>query len=160
MPLILTPIVVETGDVIAGANSFVSGDDALQYLFDRGLVTQEQADTVNIDALLRRGLNAFKRKPCLSDYLLPLNAPVTIPDELVEAQIWAAYYIMLDDRNDPGTMSEQAIKREKVGDLEIEYQEGQSERYSTLDSMVNVKSALAQIAGCNDTGGVRSIDRA
>ena len=158
MPMSATPLVVETGDIVAGANTFVSADTANQYLFDRGLVTQEQVDTVNMAALLLRGLNAFVRLDCLSGYVLPLSAKVTIPAALVEAQIWAAYYILLDDKNDPGTMSEQAVKRERVGDLEIEYQDGQSTRYTSVDSMTNVRAALSQITGCN--GGSRSIDRA
>lgn len=156
-----SPLVVEDGSIVAGANSFVSVDDAAQFLFDRDLVKQNDIDTANGEGLLRRGLDAIRSIPCLSPYLLPLSAPVTVPPELIEAQIWAAYYIWLDAGNDPANVATAGIKREQVDTLSVEYKDTQIKGSKTINDMPNVRNALTRM-GCTSFSAVVSvrIDRA
>lgn len=144
-----TPLIVEDGSGITGANSFVSVDDAAQFLFDRGLVKQNDIDTADGAGLLRRGLDAISSLPCLESYRLPLSAPVVIPSELVEAQIWAAYYIWSSASNDPANVAAGgAIKREKVDVIEREYTDASPKQASvTIEDMPNVANAL-RLMGC------------
>jgi len=91
MAFAATPLIVEDGSVVAGADTFVSAADAGQYLYDRGVMTQAQYDAAAMSGALRRGLDALKNLPCLSAYALPLAQSTAIPTGLIEAQIWAAF---------------------------------------------------------------------
>lgn len=159
MPMSATPIIVEDGTIISGANSFVSVDDAAQFLFDRGLVKQSDIDDADGEGLLRRGLDAFINLPSLNAYHLPLAEAIDIPTALIEAQIWCAYYIWLDAENDPANIPSQSVKREKVDVIEVEYMDGQSTKFVSIYDMPNVRMALAKI-GCNELSSDRSLYRA
>ena len=149
MPMTQTPIIVETGAVISGANSFVSVSAAAQYLFDRGLVKQNDIDNADGAGLLRRGLDAIRFLPCLSAYTLPLSQPIDIPPQLVEAQIWAAYYIWSNASNDPANISGGTIKREVIDVIEREYMDGGGKKTAiTIAEMPNVANALTKL-GCS-----------
>jgi len=149
MAFVTTPLIVEDGSVIAGANTFVSAADAGQYLYDRGVMTQAQYDAAAMTGFLRRGLDALKNLPCLSVYALPLAQPMAIPKELIEAQIWTAYYIWQRASNDPANVSTTgSIKRERVDVIEREYTDDSPKKTSvTLEDMPNVANAL-RVLGC------------
>lgn len=150
-------LIVEDGTGVSGANSFVSAVDAIQYLYDRGLITDDESTTIDMTGLLRRGLDAVFSYTETSDYYLPLSNPVNIPTGLINAQIWAAYYIFRDAKYDPATPVEQTVKRERVeGVVEIEYRDTDSGTGSVY-SMFNVTAQLIQ-AGIIKTVG--SYDRA
>ena len=149
MAFVATPLIVEDGSAVAGANTFVSAADAGQYLYDRGVMTQAQYDAADIAGALRRGLDALKSLPCLSAYALPLAQSTAIPTGLIEAQIWATYYIWQSANNDPASVKiGGAIKREKVDAIEREYTDSSPKKTSvTLEDMPNVANALRAL-GC------------
>ena len=149
MAFVTTPLIVEDGSAVAGANTFVSAPDAGQYLYDRGVMTQAQYDAAAMAGALRRGLGALKNLPCLSAYALPLTQSVAIPAALIEAQIWAAYYIWQSANNDPANISAGgSIKRERVDVIEREYTDSSPKKTSvTLEDMPNVANAL-RVLGC------------
>jgi hypothetical protein len=149
MAFVTTPLIVEDGSVIAGANTFVSADDAGQYLYDRGVMTQAQYDATAMAGALMRGMDALKNLPCLSAYALPLAQPTAIPSALIEAQMWAAYYIWKSTKNDPANIASGGnIKRERVDAIEREYTDSSPKKTSvTLDDMPNVANAL-RVLGC------------
>ena len=149
MAFVATPLIVEDGSVIAGADTFVSAADAGQYLYDRGVMTQAQYDAAAMAGALRRGMDALKNLPCLSAYALPLARPTAIPTALIEAQIWSAYYIWQSAKNDPANIaSGGSIKRERVDAIEREYTDSSPKKTSvTLDDMPNVANAL-RVLGC------------
>ena len=133
-------LVVETGAVVEGANSYVSLADANQYLMDRGITTVltegqllRGADYVNSFRMRYKG---YKQTNVLSNmqwprafavidnYLINSNViPAVIPD----AQVQAALEIALD-RDPHETTSTRPIKREKLDVLEVEY-DTQAGRY-------------------------------
>ena len=156
MPLSLSGLIVENGSVVAGSNTFASADYAKQYLFDRGLLTDDTVDTWPAETLLRRGLDVFINHPCLADYHLPLAEPVDIPQPLIDAQVWASYYIGLSASNDPANIPTRAVKREKVDVLEVEYMGTQGTTAVGIASMPNVFNQLALI--CDNLAG-RRIER-
>ena len=149
MAFVATPLIVEDGSVVAGADTFVSAADAGQYLYDRGVMTQAQYDAAAMAGALRRGMDALKNLPCLSAYALPLARPTAIPTALIEAQIWASFYIWKSAKNDPANIaSGGSIKRERVDAIEREYTDSSPKKTSvTLDDMPNVANALRAL-GC------------
>ena len=149
MAFVATPLIVEDGSVVAGADTFVSAADAGQYLYDRGVMTQAQYDAAAMSGALRRGLDALKNLPCLSAYALPLAQPTAIPTALIEAQIWASFYIWKSAKNDPANISAGgSIKREKTDVIEREYTDSSPKKTSvTLEDMPNVANAL-RVLGC------------
>ena len=149
MAFVTTPLIVEDGSVIAGANTFVSADDAGQYLYVCGVMTQAQYDAAAMAGALRRGLDALKNLPCLSAYALPLAQPTAIPTALIEAQIWASFYIWKSAKNDPANIaSGGSIKRERADAIEREYTDSSPKKTSvTLEDMPNVANAL-RVLGC------------
>ena len=149
MAFVATPLMVEDGSVVAGANTFVSAADAGQYLYDRGVMTQAQYDAADMTGVLRRGLDALKNLPCLSAYALPLAQPIAIPTALIEAQIWASFYIWKSANNDPANItSGGSIKRERVDVIEREYTDSSPKKSSiTIEDMPNVANALRSL-GC------------
>ena len=149
MAFAATPLIVEDGSVVAGADTFVSAADAGQYLYDRGVMTQAQYDAAAMAGALRRGMDALKNLPCLSAYALPLAQPTAIPTALIEAQIWASFYIWKSAKNDPANISAGgSIKREKTDVIEREYTDSSPKKTSvTLEDMPNVANALRAL-GC------------
>ena len=149
MAFVATPLIVEDGSVVAGADTFVSAADAGQYLYDRGVMTEAQYEAAAMAGALRRGLDALKNLPCLSAYALPLTQSVAIPAALIEAQIWASFYIWKSAKNDPANIaSGGSIKRERVDAIEREYTDSSPKKISvTLDDMPNVANALRAL-GC------------
>lgn len=157
-------LIVETGSIVAGANSYVSVADAQAILTGRGLAT-----VVTEAALLRSmdmlesltwcGLRISEQQPLsfprsgvtLSDNrTLPSNA---IPQELINAQSWAAHYILTG--SDPAAAAVAGVKREKVDVLEVEYATS-SKTSITVSDMPNVKNAMRYLI-CSNAG---RIDRA
>lgn len=133
-------LIIETGQVVEGANSYVSLSDANQYLADRDY------DTVLTEGQLLRGadyINSFRTRykgykqtnvlsnmqwprafAVIDNYLINSNViPAVIPD----AQVEAAYEIA-QNRDPHETTSTRPIKREKLDVLEIEY-DTQAGRY-------------------------------
>ena len=142
-----TPLIVEDGSIVTGADSFVSVADAAQYLYDRGLITNDGVITAG---LLRRGLDALAALPCLSAYRLPLASVTDIPPELVQAQAWVAYYISVSASNDPTAIaSGGTVKREKVDVIEREYMDGDGKKSATSIADMPSVVGLLRAMGCS-----------
>ena len=131
-------LVVETGAVIEGANSYVSLDDANEYLTDRDIEV-----TLSVGQLLRGAdyINSFRTRykgykqsaitsnmqwprafAVIDDYLIRGDV---IPDVIPDAQIEAALEFALG--KDPlSTVDTRPIKREKVDVIEREYDTSRS----------------------------------
>ena len=147
MALVDTPLTVEDGSIVTGADSFVSADDAAQYLYDRGLITSESSITAG---LLRRGLDALLALPCLAAYRLPLASVTDIPSELVQAQTWVAYYISVSASNDPAAItSGGTVKREKVDVIEREYMDCDGKKSAVSIADMPSVVGLLRAMGCS-----------
>ena len=147
MALVDTPLTVEDGSIVTGADSFVSVADAAQYLYDRGLITSESAITAG---LLRRGLDALLALSCLAAYRLPLASVTDIPSELAQAQAWVAYYISVSASNDPTAIaSGGTVKREKVDVIEREYMDGDGKKSATSIADMPSVVGLLRAMGCS-----------
>ena len=161
-------LIVETGSIIANANSYVSVNDAQAFLSARG-VSIDHNDNKCESLLLRSMdvLNAldycgtrstvaqalpFPRSGVSLSDSRPL-ADNAIPPELIAAQVWCAYYIWMG--SDPSAVSVAGVKREKVDALEVEYATS-SKTSITVSDMPNVKNALKYLV-CSSAG---RIDRA
>jgi len=146
-------LIVETGlGLDADANSYVRLADAQAFIAARGLTTTiteghllQAMDQLN--PLDYCGVRTSQNNPLPmprvgiyndDGYQYRINA---IPQEMVQAQIWAAYYIA--EGQDMTARSTPAIKREKVDVLEIEYavEDGYRESVGLL-SLPNVRHAL------------------
>lgn len=122
-------LVVETGAGVDGSNTYVSLEDAQAFVDAR-----ELAVTLTAGLILRAmdALSAVNLKPFSG----------TVPDGVVKAQIWLAYYISIG--NDPAQVSEPAVRMEKVDVLETEFAvvDGQVTTYTPL-SLPNVRDSLS-----------------
>lgn len=103
-------LVIETGAVIDGANSFIDGAYLSAYLSERGLTTPSNAEPVLI--------RAFEFMASL-DWCMPHSRPFEVTENMKKAQAEIAY--QLSQGLDEGAAPEQPIKREKVDVLEVEY---------------------------------------
>lgn len=157
-------LIVETGSIIANANSYVSVADAQAILTGRGLsaVVTEAAllrAMDMLDGLEYCGYRVSDAQPLpfprsgvtLSDSR-PLSS-ATIPQELINAQAWASHYIL--SGSDPAAASVAGVKREKVDVLEVEYATSSKTSIAVSD-LPNVKNALKYLV-CSNAG---RIDRA
>ena len=126
-------LIVETGEVIANANSYVSLSDATSYLSDRGITIPitaghllRGADYVNSFRTRFKGLKLTpytssmqwpRQYVILDEWYLPDG---TIPQLIIDAQIEAALEIA-SSRDPHETTSTRVIKKQKLDVLEVEY---------------------------------------
>lgn len=134
---------VEDGTVVSNANSYISAADANTYLADRGSASSEwnSASTAAREALLIRATQYIDESYDWIGYLVettqPLNWPRldaydsdwrdynrTIPDNLKNAVAEMANWIAANGDPQPNIARSNYTKREKVGSIEIEYQDG------------------------------------
>ena len=129
-------LIVETGACISGANSYVSLAEAQQYLTDRGITLTpgleeghvlRGADYVNTFGERFKGTRLIKPPSTmqwprfgvlLDDIWLDTDV---IPDQIKDAQIETAIEIA-NNRNPHATISARDVKKQKIADLEIEYE--------------------------------------
>lgn len=153
MPATLT---VEDGTIVANANSFVSLAEARAYALNRG-VTLSVDDQVLIPQLIKAcdwiesKQDEFKGAPVsMSQVLCFPRAGVVlngfeleedaIPQQLKNAQILAAMAVVEGVTLLPNVAASDAIKREKVGPVETEYQTG-----TIAAGMTRLTAAEAQL---------------
>src|SRR5690349_15943439 len=127
-------LVIETGSIVPGAESFATAAELVTYAGNFGRVIP--ADTPTQEALLRRAALEMGAKPwkgrtvspaqtlawpryevCLNRFPVPSN---TIPAQIKAGQMALATEIHADDLSPPEQRLG-AISREKVGPLETEY---------------------------------------
>ena len=143
------PLVIETGAIVPGANSYTDAAGAMAFLTDRGI--DVGTDTAVIEGLLLRAMDAINAlslkgtKTSASTQPLPMPrtgiidadgetvGDNTIPAAFAQAQSWMISY--LNDGIDPGAAPLDGVVREKVDVLEIEYTDkvAASKAYSIRD---------------------------
>lgn len=146
-------LIVETGEGVSGANSYIALADAQSFIDARGLSV-----TLTEGLLLSAmdPLSAVRFKGAKADKDNPLNWPRKgvvdcegfdvaeneIPQGVIAAQIWIAYYSEQGIDASASTSTQQ-IKKEKVDVIEIEYFEsaGTASAVSAM-TMPNVKNSL------------------
>lgn len=128
-------IVVEDGSIVANANSYVSEADLTTYATDRGIVIVGEEDELLIQAMdYLEQQNFIGIKWTSTQSLQWPRADVIIdgyyqnvediPQLLINAQCEIA--LAIDAGNGPLIDLPRAVKRQRVGELEVEYAEGTS----------------------------------
>lgn len=158
-------LTVETGSGVAGANTYVSLADAQAFIDAREL------SVTLTDGLLLRAMDALstvRLKGYKTNTGNPLPMPRTslydnegssiasnvVPQQIINAQIWLAYYI--EQGNDPSAVSEPAISSETVDVISVDYavNAGATTGVSVI-SLPNVRDSLRGLivpAGMIDRG--------
>ena len=148
-------LVIEDGSGVAGANSYITLVNAQAYIDLRGYTT------TLTEGMLLRAVDAlagvrFRGLKYSVDNPLPWPrggvydnegfyiSEGTIPQQMIDAQVWAAYYIV--EGSDPSAVSTPAIVSEIVDVIEVEYavSTGETTAVSIL-SLPNVRDALRSI---------------
>ena len=128
-------ITVETGAIVANANSYVSTADFTTYATARGITLTSGAETLLIQAMdyieslsyigtkytAAQGLQWPRSNVYIDGYLFDYD---DIPQELINAQMQVAMAIDVGDG--PLVTIDRATKRERVGEVEVEYTDGAS----------------------------------
>lgn len=154
----MVSIIVETGEIVPNANSYVSEAELTSYASDRGITLVGDADVLliramdYIESLSYKGYKVSSIQPLqwprrgvyIDGYYVPSDS---IPKELKYALMQTA--IAIDEGNDPLAVQTQAVKREKVDVIEVEYASGSSS--SPVIKQINV--ALAKLLGGNGSLG-------
>lgn len=123
-------IIVEDGTIVAGANSYVSEADLTAFAAARGItLTSDEDDLLYqamdyIEAKLYIGYKLTRDQALqwprgdvkIDGYYIDSD---TIPQELKNGLMQTA--IAIDQSNDPLQDLPRSTKREKVGDIEVEY---------------------------------------
>lgn len=140
----MVSLVVETGEIVEGANSYVTVDEFTHWLSDRGYAVEGDPATLLFNANMNflefldfKGTKRTKdqdlqwpRCDVSIDGQCYKNSE--IPNLLKNAQMSIAY---IDDKGyGPMRIIERSTKREKIEGLEIEYFEGGSS--TEMDPMV------------------------
>ncbi len=126
-------LTVETGAIVANANSYVSTTDFTTYATARGITLTSGAETLLVQAMdyieslsyigtkytATQGLQWPRSNVYIDGYLFAYN---DIPQELINAQMQVA--MAIDVGNGPLATIARATKRERVGELEVEYTAG------------------------------------
>jgi hypothetical protein len=151
-------LIVETGTIVANANSYVSVADATDYASVRGLVFAG-----DVEQMLRQAMDYIEQQPFIGTkktidqplqwprynayidgYLFPSD---DIPQQLIYAQIEAA--LAIDAGNSPLNPVAPAVKRKKLDTLEIEYQSGASSATYAVKINNWLKKLIGGASGAN-----------
>ncbi|PVZ56561.1 hypothetical protein C9422_18745 [Pseudomonas sp. B1(2018)] len=161
-------LVIETGSIVPGAESFATAAELVTYAGNFGRVIP--ADTTAQEALLRRAALEMNAKPwkgrtasplqtlawprfeaCLNRFPVPSN---TIPAQIKAGQMALATEIHADDLSPPEQRLG-AISREKVGPLETEY----STASPIISKAAAVRQSYAQFSGLLQSSSQVSLKR-
>ncbi len=126
-------LTVEDGTIVANANSYVSTTDFTAYATARGVSLTSGAETLLVQAMdyieslsyigmkytAAQSLQWPRSNVYIDGYLFAYN---DIPQELINAQMQVA--MAIDVGNGPLATIARATKRERVGELEVEYTSG------------------------------------
>ena len=144
-------LIIEDGSRVAGSDSYVSAVDAQAFVDARGYtVTITEASLLNsmlhLESMRWFGLPTDVEQSLQwprtgvrdrNNYLYASNA---IPDEIKNAQVWLAYYILIGD--DPSVKAGPQVKSEKVGPIETEYAINTGRDGVSVLSLPNVKKSI------------------
>jgi hypothetical protein len=150
----MAALIVEDGSTVPDANTYVSAADFSTYMSDRGLTfsgsngTQEQVLLKAMDYIEAQNFIGFKKSKeqalqwprtevYIDGYAYESDE---IPSLLLKLQMEVS--IAIDAGNDPSANVGRATKREKVGDIEVEYMDSADDSLE----LVAVKNVLKKIA--------------
>jgi hypothetical protein len=156
-------IVVETGAIVTGSNSYVSAADLTTYGTDRGVTIS----AANPEDLLIEAMDYLESLEYIGDRYTedqelewPRSGAVKkkhwtydnteIPQDLIDAQCEVA--LAIDASNSPLANVERSTIKEKVGDLEVEYKAGSSSSVIVKKINTKLKDLLA-----SGNGGINFI---
>lgn len=161
-------LVIETGAVVPGAESFATAAELVVYAANFGRVIP--VDEVAQEALLRRAALEMDAKPwkgqavsrdqalawprynvCRNGFVLPSDA---IPAQIKAGQMALATEIHADDLSPPEQRLG-AISREKVGPLETEY----ATASPITSKPASVRQSYAQFSGLLQSSSQVSLSR-
>jgi len=154
----MATIIVETGSIVAGANSYVSTATLTTYAADRGVTLTGDLTVLllkamdYVDNLPFKGIKSTKDQPLqwprLSVYVdgYPVNG-TEIPSILKNGLMECA--IAIFQNNDPLQNSPIAIKRQKVDVIEVEYADGAAQYEINRRVMNYLKKLLGSTSGGN-----------
>lgn len=154
------PIIVETGSIVAGANSFIDVTELVAYAADRGLTlggtTQEREAALVAAADYLRNESRFKyrgtrvsanqrlpfpRSGCAEDNG-PAYASTDIPWRMKDAQAALAVRALAGTALQPDLERGGAVKRSKIDVIETEYFDGAPSETTFADAMGYVAPLL------------------
>ena len=135
-------IIIEDGTIVAGANSYASEAELTAFAAERGATLTGAADVLLIKAMdyvesFRKAFQGSKvdaaqplQWPRSGAYVDGYPIPTTeIPVDLKRAQMQAA---IESDSTDLNPNTGQAVKREKVDVIEVEYESGGANQAPTF----------------------------
>ena len=146
-------LIVETGSGVTSADSYTTLVDAQAFIDLRGFST-----SVLTEALLLRAMDVLNAVPMKGDKVLASNSlawprtgvydkegemvlSTVVPDGIVNAQIWLAYYILNGD--DPATVATPAVRSEQVDVISTTYTASMGSTTAiTALSLPNVRDSL------------------
>lgn len=153
----MTSLVVEDGSIVMGANTYVDASVFNTHLSNRGLSFNSTAGTVEQTLILAmdyietrkyfglrvssdQSLSWPRADVWIDNYPIPNNV---IPDVLKKAQIEVA--IAIDSGNNPNSNLDRTTKREKVGDVEVEYSDSarDSVKLTAVDDLLKQIASLS-----------------
>jgi len=129
----MATITVETGTGSASSNSYISEADFTTYATDRGITLTGDTDVLLIQAMDYIEAQSFKGNKYtdaqalqwprssvyIDGYVIDVDEiPTLLKDALCEVAIG------VDAGNNPLLTEDRATKKEKVGDIEVEYMDG------------------------------------
>lgn len=143
----MAEIIVEDGNVVAGANSYVSVADFKTYCTDRGYVITAFQDAQIVSALLFSceylnaqnflGFPATLRRE-MAFPRLEIDEDGIIPSQLVKSQCYLAYKVLQNYELFPTLERGGAIQSQSVGSLSTSY----FESADATDDITYVKNIL------------------
>jgi hypothetical protein len=162
-------LVIENGSIVANADSYVTTAEFLEYTIPRGITfagtagSSEQTLLQAMDYL--ETVNFYGRKSTKEQSLQWPRSGVYIDDWLVEndeipqilksAQIQIA--LAIDAGNNPSATVGREVKREKVGEIEVEYMDSAEETVQ-ITAVNNLLKKLSPSSGSKN--GTVLLDRA
>jgi len=142
-------LIIETGEIVDGANSYVEVVEFEQYLSDRGYSLAGASEP-----LLIRSFDYMQGLTWCDDHA----SAYAVTQNMKNAQCEIAY--RMDQGFDPAkVVPAQNVKREKVDVLETEYFEGGGVSATFDESIIHLAQAYSYIKDllCFDSGGSAGI---
>lgn len=158
-------ITVETGSIVAGSNSYVTGAGLVTYAADRGITITGNAEILVLRAALYVEQLSFKgdKKTKAQRMQWPRYGVIIdgfsvdsdeIPQQLIDLQYEVA--IAIGDGDDPLGTIDRSVKREKVDVIEVEYMD------NAVPFAINrkIKALESKLTRANSGGMVVELFRA
>lgn len=151
-------LIVEDGSIVLNANSYASKEQIDDFLENEGIVPP-----ANVYYLASKAAKAMDNKynwlGRKVSRLQPMQWPRTglglcnvdiaetvIPRQLIDAQLYTLAN-MLTNETEEGVRGDQAVRRKKVGNLEIEFFDSKSGVSDSNDWLTSAKEMLSGLVG-------------